>query len=59
MNWQELKQASLDDILAWAESQPWCRAMADCAQDAKLRSVDLQYGNAALKASKSASPPLA
>jgi tRNA(His) 5'-end guanylyltransferase len=30
MNWQELKQASLDDILAWAESQPWCRAMIGC-----------------------------
>ena len=38
MNWQELKQASLDDILAWAESQPWCRAMADCAQDAQWHS---------------------
>jgi predicted kinase len=38
MNWQELKQASLDDILAWAESQPWCQAMADCAQDAQWHS---------------------
>lgn len=34
MNWQQLQQASLDDILSWAEAQPWCRAMADCAQDA-------------------------
>lgn len=34
MNWQTLKHASLDDLLEWAESQPWCRAMADCAQDA-------------------------
>lgn len=38
MNWQELKQASLDGIVAWAESQPWCRAMADCAQDAEWHS---------------------
>lgn len=34
MNWQELSQASLDDILTWAADQPWCRAMADCQQDA-------------------------
>ena len=38
MNWQTLKHASLDDILHWAESQPWCRAMADCAQDAEWHS---------------------
>lgn len=38
MNWQELKQASLDDIVAWAEPQPWCRAMAQCAQDAEWHS---------------------
>ena len=38
MNWQELRQASLDDILAWAEAQPWCRTMADCAQDAEWHS---------------------
>ena len=38
MNWQELKQASLNDIVAWAETQPWCRAMADCAQDAEWHS---------------------
>ena len=38
MNWQELKQSSLNDILAWAEPQPWCRAMADCAQDAEWHS---------------------
>jgi len=25
MNWTDLKQASLDDIIAWAESQPWLR----------------------------------
>lgn len=38
MNWDELKQTSLDDILAWAEGQPWCRAMAECAQDAEWHS---------------------
>jgi HD domain len=35
VNWQQLQHASPDDILAWAESQPWCRAMAECAQDAE------------------------
>lgn len=35
MNWQQLKQSSLADIMSWAETQPWCRAMADCAQDAE------------------------
>ncbi len=38
MNWEELKLASLDGILDWAEAQPWCRAMADCAQDAQWHS---------------------
>ena len=38
MNWQELKQASLDELLAWAEGQPWCRAMAACDQDAEWHS---------------------
>ncbi len=38
MNWKQLKQASLDEILAWAESQPWCLAMADCDQDAQWHS---------------------
>ena len=38
MNWHELKQAALDDIMAWAESQSWCRAMAECAQDAEWHS---------------------
>jgi predicted kinase len=33
MTWTDLSQASLDDILAWAHDQPWCRAMADCQQD--------------------------
>jgi putative nucleotidyltransferase with HDIG domain len=35
MNWGELKQASLAETMAWAESQPWCQAMAECAQDAQ------------------------
>jgi predicted kinase len=38
MNWEKLKQASLDDIIGWAESQSWCRAMAECAQDAEWHS---------------------
>ncbi|MBX3443199.1 MAG: AAA family ATPase [Planctomyces sp.] len=38
MNWEQLKQASLDDIMAWAETQPWSQAMADCAQDAEWHS---------------------
>lgn len=33
MNWEQLRQASPDDILAWADVQPWCRTMAECAQD--------------------------
>ena len=33
MTWNDLSQASLDDTLAWAHDQPWCRAMADCQQD--------------------------
>lgn len=34
MTWSELSQSPLDEILAWASDQPWCRAMADCQQDA-------------------------
>jgi predicted kinase len=33
MTWNELSQASIDEILAWASTQPWCRAMAECQQD--------------------------
>ena len=33
MMWNELSEASLDDVLKWAADQPWCRAMACCAQD--------------------------
>ena len=28
MNWEEVKCASTDQILAWAEAQPWAKAMA-------------------------------
>lgn len=38
MRWQELKQSTIDDILAWAEAQPWCRAMACCGQDSQWHS---------------------
>ncbi len=38
MKWNELQHASLDDMMAWAEPQPWCRAMADCDQDAQWHS---------------------
>jgi predicted kinase len=33
-NWDEVRLASTGQILAWAESQPWARAMAACQQDA-------------------------
>lgn len=33
MNWQELQHKSLEEILSWAETQPWCKAMMDCFQD--------------------------
>lgn len=35
MNWNQLKTASIDEVVAWAETQPWCAAMASCAQDAQ------------------------
>jgi putative nucleotidyltransferase with HDIG domain len=38
MNWSKLKASSLDDIIGWAETQPWCQAMADCDQDAEWHS---------------------
>jgi predicted kinase len=34
-NWDEVKRASTGQILAWAEVQPWAKAMADCQQDAE------------------------
>jgi predicted kinase len=33
--WEEVKVASTVQLLAWAESQPWARAMAQCPQDAE------------------------
>ena len=38
MNWEKLKHATFDDIIAWAEPQSWCRGMAACAQDAEWHS---------------------
>lgn len=38
MNWEQLKKSSLEEITAWAETQPWCQAMADCVQDAEWHS---------------------
>lgn len=35
MNWQELQQASIEEVLRWAQPQPWCRAMAECSQEAQ------------------------
>lgn len=35
MNWNELIRANHDAIIAWAETQPWSRAMADCHQDSQ------------------------
>jgi predicted kinase len=34
MNWAELAHAPMEDVLAWAERQPWCQAMEQCQQDA-------------------------
>jgi hypothetical protein len=33
--WNEVERASTAELLAWAEAQPWARAMAACAQDAQ------------------------
>ena len=33
--WREVKSASVERIVAWAESQPWAAVMADCGQDAE------------------------
>jgi putative nucleotidyltransferase with HDIG domain len=32
-NWHEMGRASTDQILAWAATQPWAKAMACCRQD--------------------------
>lgn len=34
MDWSDILKSSFDDIISWAETQSWCRAMADCQQDA-------------------------
>jgi predicted kinase len=33
-SWDDFQRASTKEILAWAEVQPWVKAMADCQQDA-------------------------
>ncbi|MFN7293024.1 MAG: AAA family ATPase [Pirellula sp.] len=38
MKWEQLKNKSIDEIAAWAETQGWCQAMADCVQDAEWHS---------------------
>lgn len=38
MNWNKLATASIDDLIAWAEPQAWCRAMAACLQDSEWHS---------------------
>ena len=32
--WADIEAASVSDLLAWADAQPWSRAMAACGQDA-------------------------
>ena len=34
MTWAELASLPIPGVLAWAEGQPWARAMAECRQDA-------------------------
>ncbi len=31
--WEDIERASVADILAWAEQEPWAQAMAACRQD--------------------------
>lgn len=38
MKWDELSQGDIDKVLAWANDQPWCRAMAACQQDSEWHS---------------------
>lgn len=33
-SWDDIRRSSTAEILAWAETQDWARAMRDCAQDA-------------------------
>ena len=32
--WNKVQSASINELLAWAEGEPWARAMARCQQDA-------------------------
>lgn len=38
MNWTQLKTTSIEELIAWAEPQPWCQAMSTCDQDAQWHS---------------------
>ena len=33
-DWNDVTRATTEQILAWADTQPWAMAMADCPQDA-------------------------
>lgn len=33
MKWGTLKNASIEELIRWAETQSWCTAMAQCIQD--------------------------
>lgn len=35
MNWKELETREVEELIAWAEPQAWCQAMAHCQQDAQ------------------------
>ncbi|REK15724.1 MAG: HD domain-containing protein [Planctomycetota bacterium] len=35
MNWQQLSQSTIEEVIAWASEQPWAEAMAGCQQDAE------------------------
>lgn len=35
MDWNEVRIASTDQIVDWAEAQPWAKSMAECPQDAE------------------------
>jgi len=35
MDWERIRQAGRGEVIAWAETQPWAKAMANCAQDAQ------------------------
>ena len=35
MKWEQLIKKSIEEIVAWAETQPWAISMAACQQDAR------------------------